>query len=239
MRANPVSEVRSQVRIPAGSHTLAGELAIPEAAKGVVLFAHGSGSSRFSRRNQIVAVELRRAGLGTLLFDLLTAEEERADQTTGRFRFDVALLAERIAAATVWLKSSGRAADLPVGYFGASTGAAAALVASAALGGAVRAVVSRGGRPDLAGGALPYVQAPTLLIVGGRDPEVLELNRNALASLRCPAELVVIPGATHLFEEPGTLAEVSNLAAGWFRTHLRPRGAEEAREPLGVTTREE
>lgn len=239
MRANQVSEVRSQVRIPAGSHTLAGELAIPEAAKGVVLFAHGSGSSRFSGRNRVVAVELRRAGLGTLLFDLLSAEEESADKTTGRFRFDVALLAERLAAATVWLKSSGRAADLPVGYFGASTGAAAALVASAALGGAVRAVVSRGGRPDLAGGALLDVQAPTLLIVGGRDPEVLELNRNALASLRCPAELVVIPGATHLFEEPGTLAEVSNLAAGWFRTHLRPPGAEEAREPLGVTTREE
>jgi dienelactone hydrolase len=216
----PIAQARSHVEIPAGSKKLGGELAIPEHASGVVLFAHGSGSSRFSPRNQFVAEELARAGFATLLFDLLTPEEEVADRFSGQYRFDIELLAGRLAAATVWLEGSRRVAGLKTGYFGASTGGAAAIVAAAALGQAVHAVVSRGGRPDLAGEALLHVTAPTMLIVGERDPEVLRLNRFALATLRCPAELAVVPGATHLFEEPGALKRVSALAADWFQEHL-------------------
>jgi len=198
---------------------LDGALDLPNgAAAGIVLFAHGSGSSRFSPRNAAVAEMLRRAGFATLLFDLLT-ETEAADRANV---FDIALLAERLVLATEWVAGAAPTQGLAVGYFGASTGAAAALVAAARLGPQIAAVVSRGGRPDLAGGALPHVAAPTLLIVGGADHEVLALNRAALARLRCPAKLEVVPGATHLFEEPGALEDVARLAAAWFRRHLAP-----------------
>jgi putative phosphoribosyl transferase len=194
---------------------LAGDLTLPAGAKGVVVFAHGSGSSRHSPRNQSVARRLNRAGLATLLLDLLTRDEE-----LDRARvFDIPLLAGRLAAATRWLRADAETARLPAGYFGASTGAAAALWA-AADDSDVRAVVSRGGRPDLAAGRLPSVQAPTLLIVGGADDVVLGLNRGAAAEMRCLAELVVVPGATHLFEEPGALEQVADQAAGWFLRHL-------------------
>jgi putative phosphoribosyl transferase len=196
---------------------LDGALDLPSgAATGIVLFAHGSGSSRFSPRNEAVAEELRRAGFATLLFDLLT-EAEAADRAN---IFDIALLAERLVLATQWVAGTKPTQGLAVGYFGASTGAAAALVAAARLGPQIAAVVSRGGRPDLAGGALAHVAAPTLLIVGGADHEVLALNRAALARLRCPAKLAVVPGATHLFEEPGALEGVTRLAGAWFRRHL-------------------
>jgi putative phosphoribosyl transferase len=203
------------LRIAAGGVELQGDLALPDSARGIVVFAHGSGSSRRSGRNQAVARRLNGEGLGTLLFDLLTAEEG-----TDRERvFDIELLAARLAAATVRLRAQPAARGLPVGYFGASTGAAAALWAAAEDDG-VRAVVSRGGRPDLAGPKLDAVRAPTLLIVGGADATVLELNHRARAALRCPTELVVIPDATHLFEEPGALEQVADHAAGWFRRHL-------------------
>lgn len=211
------------VRVSAGGVTLDGNLTLPDAATGVVLFAHGSGSSRFSRRNRFVAEQLWAAGLGTLLIDLLTADEEQAERFTRHLRFDIGLLANRLAAATDWLAADPRTAHLPVGYFGASTGGGAALVAAAAMPGRVAAVVSRGGRPDLAGDALPRVTAPTLLIVGGDDEPVVGMNRWALARLGSPVkELVVVPGATHLFEEPGTLDEVARLAADWFARHLVP-----------------
>jgi predicted alpha/beta-hydrolase family hydrolase len=186
----------------------------------VVLFAHGSGSSRQSPRNLLVAEKLRGAGLGTLLFDLLTPEEEAADRRNGQFRFDIALLAMRLEHATAWLIAEWDHGRPKIGYFGASTGAAAALVAAASMADDVGAVVSRGGRPDLAGPALETVQAPTLLIVGGADPEVLQLNQQAQALMRAPTELVVIPGATHLFEEPGALDEVARHAADWFVRYL-------------------
>jgi pimeloyl-ACP methyl ester carboxylesterase len=185
-----------------------------------VLFAHGSGSSRHSRRNRYVADELRRAGLGTLLFDLLTAEEEAVDEYTRHLRFDIGLLADRLLAATEWLRSRDDTRDLHVGYFGASTGGGAALVAAARRPEAVSAVVSRGGRPDLAGDYLPKVKAPTLLIVGGLDYAVITMNQDAAARMTAPKELVIVPGATHLFEEPGTLEEVARLAADWFARHL-------------------
>jgi putative phosphoribosyl transferase len=203
------------VRIPDGGVELAGDLSIPEAALGVVLFAHGSGSSRASPRNRLVARRLNDARVATLLFDLLT-DEEAFDR---RNVFDIPLLASRLGAADRWLRA-GPAADLPIGYFGASTGAAAALWAAADLGGAVRAVVSRGGRPDLASPRLASVRAPTLLIVGGEDTVVLDLNRAALDELTCERELVVVPGATHLFEEPGALEAVADHAARWFASHL-------------------
>jgi dienelactone hydrolase len=205
-----------EVAIDCEMGVMSATLEVGPAATGLVLFAHGSGSSRFSPRNRAVARALREAGLGTLLLDLLSAEEERIDQATARLRFDIPLLARRLMVATEW---AGRASlgGLPLGYFGASTGAAAALVAAACAPDLVRAVVSRGGRPDLAGGALTRVRAPTLLIVGGHDREVLELNRQALRQLRAPAVLHVIPRATHLFAEPGALEEVAALAAGWFR----------------------
>ena len=203
--------------------TLDGELTIPADATGIVLFAHGSGSSRHSPRNQCVARAIRKASTATLLFDLLTEEEEAEDGLTGRLRFDIALLAARLVEATRWIANQPDTQRLGIGYFGASTGGAAALVAAAEIGPAIDAVVSRGGRPDLAGDALEQVQSPTLLIVGERDKQVVELNRIAFARLHCEKELTVIPRATHLFEESGALEEVARLAAEWFRRHLRPR----------------
>jgi len=199
---------------------LAGDLALPQPARGVVVFAHGSGSSRFSPRNRYVAEALRQEGLGTLLLDLLTGDEEDVDARTAHLRFDVPLLAERLVAAIDWVHGVDDARDLSVGCFGASTGAAAALSAAARRRALVRAIVSRGGRPDLAQNDLPSVRAPTLLIVGGRDDVVIELNKQAMAQLRCEARLEVIPGATHLFEEPGALEQVARLAAAWFLRFL-------------------
>jgi dienelactone hydrolase len=198
--------------------TLRGELWLPPEAPGIVLFAHGSGSSRLSPRNRYVAQEIVGGGLGALLFDLLTAEEERRDRSDSSLRFDIDLLARRLADATRWLRAQSWAVSLSLGYFGASTGAAAALVAS--LDCPVNAIVSRGGRPDLAVAALPAVSAPTLLIVGSEDPVVLGLNRRAQAQLRCESRLEIVPGATHLFEEPGTLEQVAALATAWFRRWL-------------------
>jgi putative phosphoribosyl transferase len=210
------------VRIPVGPVELQGNLDVPEDAKGVVLFAHGSGSGRHSPRNRYVARALKERGLATLLIDLLTADEEEVDLRTGRLRFDIGLLALRLAGATDWLRREPDTRDLRIGYFGASTGAGAALVAAAERPQEVGAVVSRGGRPDLAGDALPLVEAPTLLIVGGDDERVLRMNEEAFARLRVEKRLEVIPGAGHLFEEPGALEEVARLAAGWFTRHLSP-----------------
>ncbi len=201
---------------------LEGDLHIPSGASGIVLFAHGSGSSRHSPRNQFVANMLNEAGLATLLFDLLTADEERKDRYTAQLRFDIRLLSQRVIEATEWLSHQEMTRTLPVGYFGASTGAAAALVAAAALPATVRAIVSRGGRPDLAGQVLTRVQAPTLLIVGGEDTQVIELNRLALALLPGDKRLEIVPGATHLFEEPGALEQVARLACDWFTRYLVP-----------------
>lgn len=205
------------VQIPADSTRLEGSLAIPGQAKGLVVFAHGSGSSRFSPRNNFVAQVLRQAGIGTLLMDLLTQQEDSAYET----RFNIDLLTERLLLATRWVQEQPRTKDLKIGYFGASTGAAAALKAAAIEGSKIGAVVSRGGRPDLAGEALTRVQAPTLLIVGGSDTVVLQLNREALAKLKGEKKLVIIPGATHLFEEPGALEEVARLATEWFKQYLQ------------------
>lgn len=229
-----------EVRLAVPSAHLKGNLEVPAPVRGVVVFAHGSGSSRKSPRNQFVARRLREAGLATLLIDLLTPEEEALDLERGHLRFDIAFLAGRLLAATDWVKSQELVGGLPLGVFGASTGAAAALLAAAERGEAVRAVVSRGGRPDLAGTALHRVVAPTLLIVGGRDTEVLELNRAALAALRCEKELRIVPGASHLFEEPGALNEVSRLAAAWFRQHLgSPDWAPSSGDRLDVSVRGE
>ncbi len=206
------------VYIRSGAVQLQGDLNISAGARGVVLFAHGSGSSRHSPRNQFVARTIREAGVGTLLFDLLTAEEEAVDIHTRHLRFDIGLLADRLIDATDWIK--GEFDYLSVGYFGSSTGGGAALVAAAEVGDRVGAVVSRGGRPDLAGDALPKVKSPTLLIVGGLDYQVIEMNEAAFARMRCEKELKIVPGATHLFEEPGTLEEVARLAADWFGRHL-------------------
>lgn len=215
------------VKIPSGKVFLEGDLIIPAGAKGMVLFAHGSGSSRHSRRNQFVAQTIREAGVGTLLFDLLTKDEEVIDARTGHLRFDIGLLAQRLVDATHWLKSD--LSHLNIGFFGASTGGGAALVAAAELGEGVGAVVSRGGRPDLAGeGALSQVMCPTLLIVGEFDYPVIEMNQEALRHMRCEKKLQIVPGATHLFEEPGTLEEVAHLAANWFKTHLHSDAAESA-----------
>ncbi len=211
------------LQIPVGEVTLSGNLEIPERAVGLVLFAHGSGSSRRSPRNQAVAEALRAAGLGTLLFDLLTLEEEAEEAYTRHLRFDIGLLSRRLAIVTEGIADDPRCRRLGIGYFGASTGGAAALIAAAALSHKIGAVVSRGGRPDLAGDALPYVKAPTLLIVGERDEEVLRLNERAYARLQCEKSLAVVPHATHLFEEPGALDEVARLAAEWFRKHLKSR----------------
>ncbi|GGY76828.1 dienelactone hydrolase family protein [Marinobacter zhanjiangensis] len=200
--------------------SLKGILNIPEGASGIVAFAHGSGSSRLSPRNQAVAEFLNRAGLGTLLFDLLTADEDEVDARTREYRFDISLISRRMSEAVGWLTEQSVTAALPLGLFGASTGAAAALVAAAENPDHVRAVVSRGGRPDLAGNALPRVQAATLLIVGGLDTTVIELNREAAAKLDCPHEVKIVPGASHLFEEPGKLELVQQAAADWFTDHL-------------------
>ncbi|MFN8489327.1 MAG: dienelactone hydrolase family protein [Caldilineaceae bacterium] len=208
------------VQITTGPVVLEGNLEFPESPQGIVMFAHGSGSSRHSMRNQFVARTLREAGFGTLLFDLLTAEEEQIDRYTRQIRFDIDLLARRMVAATDWLVRQPEARRLPIGYFGGSTGAAAALLAAAARPDQVQTVVSRGGRPDLAQRELARVAAPTLLIVGGEDKPVLDLNQMALAQLRGVKKLAMIPGATHLFEEPGTLEEVARLAAQWFQRYL-------------------
>jgi putative phosphoribosyl transferase len=217
--------------IPAGPVELEGDLAIPHGARGLVLFAHGSGSSRKSSRNRFVAQALRDRGLGTLLFDLLTAEEEAVDAIDAHLRFDIPLLAERLGRVTDWMSSREPAADLRIGYFGASTGAAAALIAASERPSDIGAIVSRGGRPDLAGDALTRVRTPTLLIVGGADTTVLGLNRQALSHIAGPKELTIVPGATHLFEEPGTLEEVAHLAADWFVRHLGAPSQAEAAAP--------
>lgn len=201
---------------------LAGDLAVPDNARGVILFVHGSGSGRFSVRNRFVAQQMQKAGFATLLFDLLTAAEDREDRVTGLHRFDIELLTRRTVAATLWLAALPELAGSTIGYFGASTGAAAALVAASAHPECVSAVVSRGGRPDLAAHALPEVQAPTLLIVGGDDHQVIDLNRIAQRQLICHNRLEMIPGATHLFEEPGALENVVRLAGSWFGDFLPP-----------------
>ncbi len=205
-----------EVEIPLDGETHRGTLGVPARAAGIALFAHGSGSSRLSSRNRFVADTLRREGVATLLFDLLTEHEDRVYET----RFDIDLLTRRLLGATAWAKQQPATQKLAIGYFGASTGAAAALMAAAELDGAIGAVVSRGGRPDLAMAALPRVRAPTLLIVGGDDDVVIELNRQAYAQLRGIRELKIVSGASHLFEEPGTLEEVARLASRWFTQHL-------------------
>lgn len=210
------------VRIPTDGPSLAGDLAVPAGAAGVVLFAHGSGSSRLSPRNRFVARTIQESGTATLLFDLLSPQEERDDAMDGHLRFDIALLSRRLAHAVRWIESGPETGHLGVGLFGASTGGAAALATAAGLGPLVRAVVSRGGRPDLAGEALSRVGSPTLLIVGERDGLVLKLNRESYAQLHCEKRLEVVPGATHLFEEPGALETVASLATKWFGRHLKP-----------------
>ena len=213
-------EAPKLVHIGAGRVGLEGSLAIPESAAGIVVFAHGSGSSRHSPRNRFVAESLRRKGLGTLLIDLLTEEEENVDVRTRHLRFDIDLLAGRLVAAANWLSRQDATRHLRLGFFGASTGGGAALVAAAERPDLVGAVVSRGGRPDLAATALAHVTAPTLLIVGGEDDVVIDLNRAALIQMRCEVKLEIIRGATHLFEEPGALARVADLAGAWFSRHL-------------------
>ena len=220
-----VRERSGDVRIPARSAILEGELHWPPEARSIVLFAHGSGSGRHSPRNQAVARTLQAKGLGTLLFDLLTREEEALDQRRGHLRFDIGLLADRLIDATRWTLSAADPREPAIGYFGASTGAGAALMAAAELGDPIGAVVSRGGRPDLATAALPQVKAPTLLIVGGLDQAVIKLNEQALALLRSEKRLEIVPGASHLFEEPGTLAEVARLAGEWFARYLPAQSA--------------
>ena len=215
----PEPELASEVEIPFPGFRLHGELLFPSNAPGVVLFAHGSGSSRHSPRNQYVARTLREHGIGTLLFDLLTEDEEAEDRFTGHIRFDIGLLANRLLGATQWLHD--RKPNLGIGYFGSSTGGAAALVAAAQTDVPIQAIVSRGGRPDLAGPALPKVRAATLLIVGGNDTPVIEMNKEAYGLMRCPKELRLVPGATHLFEEPGTLEQVAEMAGEWFEGHFK------------------
>jgi putative phosphoribosyl transferase len=210
----------SEVRLTAGRATLDGNLTPVDQARALVLFAHGSGSSRQSPRNQFVARTLNNAGLATLLFDLLTPEEEAIDLRTREHRFNISLLAERLVHVTKWAKQQEQTRDLRIGYFGSSTGAAAALVAAAELPKDVGAVVSRGGRPDLAGNALPNVRAPTLLIVGGEDDVVIDLNEKARAQMRCEVKIDIIPGATHLFEEADALEQVAKLASDWLVSHL-------------------
>ena len=221
------SDLESPVQIPAAGVILDGDLITPADAAGVVVFAHGSGSSRHSPRNRMVAARLQEAGYATLLMDLLTAEEDEIDSRTRQFRFDIPRLASRLTGAIRWLSDRPDTVEMPVALFGASTGAAAALIAAAEVPDHVQLVISRGGRPDLAGDALPRVQAPTLLIVGGRDLEVLDLNKAAAAQLRGPVEIAVVPGATHLFEERGALDRVVELAVGALRQHL---GASSSRQ---------
>jgi dienelactone hydrolase len=214
--------VKHAVQIPPLG--LSADLAVPENASGIILFAHGSGSSRHSTRNRYVAGVLQEGGFATFLLDLLTSAEEQVDLRTGNLRFDIGLLAGRLEAASEWLQRERLTGDLATGYFGASTGGGAALVAASERPSMIGAVVSRGGRPDLAGPALPHVKAPTLLIVGGDDHEVIRLNQEALAKMRCEKRLSIVPGATHLFEESGALETVSDLALAWFRQHLKSCG---------------
>lgn len=216
------THIERSVRLPAGNVTLEGDLSLPERAIGVVLFAHGSGSSRFSPRNRYVARVLNDANLGTALIDLLTPDEVATDRRLAHLRFDIGLLADRLIAVTDWMARDADTHRLRLGYFGASTGAAAALVAATQRREMVGAIVSRGGRPDLAGALLSQVDAPTLLVVGGEDPAVLVLNRRAYARLRCEKELALVPGATHLFEEPGTLESAAGLARDWLQRFLAP-----------------
>jgi dienelactone hydrolase len=225
----------TEVQIPAGRALLLGSLTIPDNSIALVLFAHGSGSSRHSPRNQLVAHTLSRAGLGTLLFDLLTPEEEALDIQTREYRFNIGLLAERLVHATRWARQRNERRDLRIGYFGSSTGGAAALMAAAELPQDVGAVVSRGGRPDLAGDALPKVQAPTLLIVGGSDDIVIKLNEMARDQMRCEVKLEIILGATHLFEEPGALEKVAKLASDWFGAHLTRNDEQRMYNDEGMT----
>ncbi|MEV7329465.1 alpha/beta fold hydrolase [Micromonospora sp. NPDC093244] len=215
-----MDERRSTVMVPVGDAALPADLTVPARPVGVVLFAHGSGSSRHSPRNVAVARTLNDSGLGTVLADLLTPTEDEVDARTAELRFDIGLLSSRLAGIVDWLAVERPAGDVPIGLFGASTGAAAALVAASTRADRVGAVVSRGGRPDLAGAALPQVRTPTLLLVGGLDEEVIALNEQALAELGNVGELRVVPGATHLFEEPGTLDQVAEQAGAWFTTHL-------------------
>jgi putative phosphoribosyl transferase len=212
--------VTQAVEIDLAGTVLRGDLNLPAGAFGLVIFAHGSGSSRHSSRNRFVAGVINCSGLGTLLMDLLTEEEERVDEMTRELRFDIGMLGRRVAQVVEWAGQREEVRELPIGLFGSSTGAAAALVAAASRPEEVHAVVSRGGRPDLAGGALPEVRCPTLLVVGGLDDVVIGLNEQARSRMSCPTQLVVVPGATHLFEEPGTLEQVANLAAEWFAQHL-------------------
>jgi putative phosphoribosyl transferase len=221
-QAHPADAAERSVVVGAGGVELEGDLAIPQGARGIVMFAHGSGSSRHSPRNRFVAEVLRDGGLGTLLLDLLTPEEEQVDVRTRHLRFDIDLLADRLIGAMQWLDSQYEMRGLAVGLFGASTGGGAALVAAARRPNRVGAVVSRGGRPDLAGEELRDVRAPTLLIVGGRDTVVIELNKQAMRQTVAPVELTIVPGATHLFEEPGTLEQVAQLARDWFVRYLAP-----------------
>lgn len=208
------------VQVRAAGVELDGMMAIPDGAEGIVLFAHGSGSSRLSPRNRFVAEELRKRGLATLLFDLLTPQEDEEDRMTRRLRFDIGLLAERLVGATDWVREQAGTRDLALGYFGASTGSAAAMVAAGERADVARAVVSRGGRPDLVEAILPEVKAPVLLIVGGNDAPVIEMNRTASDRLTCEKRMEIVPGATHLFEEPGALDQVAQLAGEWFGTWL-------------------
>jgi putative phosphoribosyl transferase len=221
------SDLESSVQIPAAGVILDGDLITPADAAGVVVFAHGSGSSRHSPRNRMVAARMQEAGYATLLMDLLTAGEDEIDSRTRQFRFDIPRLASRLTGAIRWLSDRPDTAEMPVALFGASTGAAAALIAAAEVPDHVQLVISRGGRPDLAGDALPRVQAPTLLIVGGRDLEVLDLNKAAAVQLRAPIEIAVVPGATHLFEERGALDRVVELAVGALRQHLGARSSKQ------------
>ena len=219
--ARTANGVVAAVHIPAANATLQADLRVPATPRGLVIFAHGSGSSRFSGRNRHVAEFLGHSGFATLMLDLLTPQEETVDEVTAEFRFDIERLGPRVTAAADWAGSRADVSALPIGLFGASTGAAAALIAAAERPEAIAAVVSRGGRPDLAGAALPRVAAPTLLIVGGRDEPVIDMNRDAMRQMKAHVELEIVAGATHLFEEPGTLDEVADLAAGWFTRYLR------------------
>jgi putative phosphoribosyl transferase len=220
MKAGETLIEHASVFVPAGGVMLQGDLSMPWRPKGVVLFAHGSGSSRHRPRNRYVAEVLNEHALGTLLVDLLTADEERDDEVDAHLRFNIDLLTGRLVAITDWLASLPQVRGHEIGLFGASTGAAAALMTAAERPDLVKAVVSRGGRPDLAGSAASLVRAPTLLIVGGKDTAVIQMNRDAMALMKCKTELKIVPGATHLFEERGTLAQVASLAADWFTTHL-------------------
>jgi putative phosphoribosyl transferase len=218
--------IMNEARVPAGRAMLDGNLTLVDQKKALVLFAHGSGSSRHSPRNQFVARTLNEAGLATLLFDLLTPEEESVDIYTREHRFNIGLLAERLVHATKWAKQQKQTKDFHIGYFGSSTGGGAALVAAAELPDDIGAVVSRGGRPDLAGDALPKVEAPTLLIVGGDDHVVIELNEQARAQMKCECKIEIVPDATHLFEEPGALEQVAKLASEWFLRHIGRNGGQ-------------